>query len=212
MAPDIGARIRNAREQRGLTLRDIANTTKISAAALDAIEHNDFDRLPGGVFRRAYVRTFAAEVGLNADEVTREYRARFETEVPAGPLLREEPGCTDRTRALHWLASALAVGFAILIYWFVIAKFAERGRGSSNEDSTSSAIVARLPEELVPPGESDDPEEVAFANAAAVPGMNSERDRMLACGDGDRRREQAMIEVSPRRIGHGERHARTGDQ
>ena len=83
---DIGSRLRQAREQRGLTIRDIANTTKISTAALNAIEHNDFARLPGGVFRRAYVRAFAAEVGLDADELTREYRARFETEIPAGPL------------------------------------------------------------------------------------------------------------------------------
>jgi cytoskeletal protein RodZ len=86
MATDIGSRLQQAREQRGLTLRDIANTTKISTAVLNAIEHNDFARLPGGVFSRAYVRAFATEVGLDADELTREYRARFETEIPAGTL------------------------------------------------------------------------------------------------------------------------------
>jgi cytoskeletal protein RodZ len=73
-ATDMGSRLRQAREQRGLTLRDVARTTKISMSVLVAIEHNDFARLPGGAFRRAYVRAFAAEVGLNGDELARECR------------------------------------------------------------------------------------------------------------------------------------------
>jgi transcriptional regulator with XRE-family HTH domain len=52
---DIGSRILQARERRALTIRNIANTTKISAAALSAIEHNDFARLPSVVFSRAYL-------------------------------------------------------------------------------------------------------------------------------------------------------------
>src|SRR3989304_6323930 len=71
-------------------IRPREHLKQISMTALAAIEHNDFARLPGGVFRRAYVRAFAAEVGLNADELVREYRARFETELAAGPLLRHE--------------------------------------------------------------------------------------------------------------------------
>jgi cytoskeletal protein RodZ len=94
---DIGSRIRQAREQRGLTIRDIANTTKISTAALNAIEHNDFARLPGGVFSRAYVRAFATEVGLDADELTREYRARVEIEIcPRNRRVRFPPKVRPR--------------------------------------------------------------------------------------------------------------------
>jgi cytoskeletal protein RodZ len=69
-----------ARESRGLTLHDIANSTKISLTALSAIERNDYARLPGGLFRKAYVRTFAAEVGLNAEELARAYQETFEVE------------------------------------------------------------------------------------------------------------------------------------
>lgn len=50
IATDIGSRLRQAREKRGLTLRDIATTTEISMTALAAIEHNDFARLHSGVF------------------------------------------------------------------------------------------------------------------------------------------------------------------
>ena len=72
----IGSRIRQARERRRLTIRDIANTTKISTVALNAIEHDDLARLPGGMFRRAYVRTLAIELGLDADELMRGTRHR----------------------------------------------------------------------------------------------------------------------------------------
>ena len=81
---DIGSRLHDARRTRGLTLRDIASTTKISMAALVAMESNDFGRLPGGVFRKAYVRAFAAEVGLNGEELAAEYEAAFES-TPSGP-------------------------------------------------------------------------------------------------------------------------------
>jgi cytoskeletal protein RodZ len=101
LATDMGSRIRQAREQRGLTLRDLANTTKISTSALHAIEHNDFARLPGGVFRRAYVRAVAAEVGLDADALTREYRARFEIEMAAGPLPPHRADWFDRVRPFY---------------------------------------------------------------------------------------------------------------
>jgi cytoskeleton protein RodZ len=87
MADDVGGRLRRAREQRGLSLRDAAHRTKLSIFALEAIERNDFGRLPGGMFRRAYVRTLAAEVGLDPGELASEYCARFEPprEEPAPP-------------------------------------------------------------------------------------------------------------------------------
>jgi cytoskeleton protein RodZ len=72
-----GGRLREARERRGITLRQIANATKISIAALDALERNDIARLPGGLFSRAFVRAYAIEVGLDPEETTRDFMAQF---------------------------------------------------------------------------------------------------------------------------------------
>jgi cytoskeleton protein RodZ len=55
VSSDIGGRLRRAREHRGLSLRDVAARTKLSIPVLQAIERNDFARLPGGMFRKAYV-------------------------------------------------------------------------------------------------------------------------------------------------------------
>ena len=74
---DFGTRIRNRREERGVTLRQIADTTKISIGILDALERNDVSRMPGGIFSRAFVRLYAAEVGLDPEQTVRDFLARF---------------------------------------------------------------------------------------------------------------------------------------
>jgi cytoskeletal protein RodZ len=122
MAPpptDIGATLQQARLDRGLAIRDVANVTKISPVSLTAIERNDFGRLPGGVFRRAYIRAFAAEVGLDAEAITRAYLARFEPAGPDEPVLQRRATRRDRARATRRLG-ALAAGAAVVVVSLVV--------------------------------------------------------------------------------------------
>ena len=72
-----GSKLREARERRGVTLRQIADATKISAGQLEALERNDISRLPGGIFSRAFVRSYAIEVGLDPEETIQEFIAQF---------------------------------------------------------------------------------------------------------------------------------------
>src|SRR4029079_7002874 len=72
-----GGKLRDARERRGISLRQIANATKISVGALEALERHDIYRLPGGIFSRAFVRSYAAEVGLDPDATIQEFIAQF---------------------------------------------------------------------------------------------------------------------------------------
>jgi cytoskeletal protein RodZ len=82
---DFGGKLRQARERRGVSLRQIAANTKISVAALEALERNDVSRLPGGIFSRAFVRSYATEVGLDPDDTVREFLERFHGEAPPPP-------------------------------------------------------------------------------------------------------------------------------
>ncbi len=77
MSSGFGGALREARERRGVSLRQIANATKISVAALEALERNDISRLPGGIFSRAFVRSYAIEVGLDPDATIQEFVAQF---------------------------------------------------------------------------------------------------------------------------------------
>lgn len=75
MEQTFGARLRSQREQQQVELAAIAEETKISVALLEGLERDDLSRWPGGLFRRAYVRTYAQKIGLNPDQVLREFLA-----------------------------------------------------------------------------------------------------------------------------------------
>jgi cytoskeletal protein RodZ len=82
---DFGDKLRRERERRGVPLRQIAERTKISVFALERLERNDLRRLPGGIFARAIVRSYASEVGLDPDATVREFVTRFGLEEPPDP-------------------------------------------------------------------------------------------------------------------------------
>ena len=81
---DFGGKLRQARERRGVSLRQIAGATKISVGVLEALERNDVSKLPGGIFSRAFVRSYASEVGLDPDETIRDFVAEFSSEGGGG--------------------------------------------------------------------------------------------------------------------------------
>ena len=68
-----GEELRREREIRGISLKEIADATKISKRFLDAIERNDHKTLPAPVFTRGFVREYARYLGLNADEMVNRY-------------------------------------------------------------------------------------------------------------------------------------------
>lgn len=82
-SPDVGALLREARERRGLSLRQVAEATKISVLALDGLERNDLSHLPGGIFTRAFVRAYAREVGLDGEQTVRQFVEQFPSEDPS---------------------------------------------------------------------------------------------------------------------------------
>lgn len=91
---DLGALLRKAREQRGYTLDDIQEVTKIRKRYLEAIEEGDYKVLPGSFYVRAFVKTYAETVGLDAEEVLRLYQKELpkpETAdtVSAEPMVRK---------------------------------------------------------------------------------------------------------------------------
>jgi cytoskeletal protein RodZ len=73
MAESIGEKLRLAREARGIALRDISDQTRISMRYLEAIEVDDYRRLPGGIFNRSFIRAYAKFVGYDEDQAIDEY-------------------------------------------------------------------------------------------------------------------------------------------
>jgi cytoskeletal protein RodZ len=65
MSASIGEQLRLAREELGIPLRQISDQTRISVHYLEAIEGNDYKRLPGGVFNRSFIKAYAKCVGYD---------------------------------------------------------------------------------------------------------------------------------------------------
>jgi transcriptional regulator with XRE-family HTH domain len=97
MQETFGARLRHQREKKGVSLRTIAQQTKIQQSLLEGLERDDLRHWPAGIFRRAYVREYAQAIGLDPDTVVREFVEQYPApiEVPEPP-----PPVPSRFRSL----------------------------------------------------------------------------------------------------------------
>jgi len=68
-----GEELKRERELREITLREISEATKVNLRYLDALERNDFERLPGGVFNKGFVRAYAEYIGVDPETMVNAY-------------------------------------------------------------------------------------------------------------------------------------------
>src|SRR5689334_10451366 len=73
----LGRRLRSERERRRITLESIAAKTKINIGLLRDLERDEISRWPGGIFRRSFIRSYAEAIGLDGDDVVREFLERY---------------------------------------------------------------------------------------------------------------------------------------
>ena len=78
MVEDFGSYLKHERELRGVPLEEISGATKIHIRYLKALEKNSFDELPGEVFVKGYIRSYATAIGSDAEEVLNIYRESVE--------------------------------------------------------------------------------------------------------------------------------------
>jgi cytoskeletal protein RodZ len=92
------------RHKKGVSLEQIADTTKISLRFLRAIEAEEFEKLPGGIFNTSYLKQYAAAIGFDAVELLAQYNRKV------GPVNAEsvQPGTENRTLIDRWLRMPLA--------------------------------------------------------------------------------------------------------
>src|SRR6185437_15269151 len=75
----LGSWLRRERERRGVTLAKISEETKVAVPLLEGLEADDLSRWPGGIFRRAFTRSYATAIGVDPDLVVK----RLEEEHPS---------------------------------------------------------------------------------------------------------------------------------
>jgi cytoskeletal protein RodZ len=113
---DTGTRLREARRERRLTLDDVARRTKIPVGTLRAIDCNDVARLPRGIFFRGFVRAYAAEVGLNPEELLQESTAGCEVVTYEADYLRLEDVTENKSANRIQLVAIIAIGVLLVLF------------------------------------------------------------------------------------------------
>ena len=134
---DFGQKLRAARERRGVSLRDISERTKLSVATIEALERNDVSRLPGGIFARAFLRAYAAEVGLDQEATVREFIERFNVEPAPSSVVVDDGSAQARLTIIPTILKLVAISLvaaAIILYFTRIRR---------DEDSTATPTDAR---------------------------------------------------------------------
>ena len=155
---DLGTDLRNAREHAGLSLPDLAARTRIPQRTLRAIEENDFDNVPPGVFARSFIRTYAREVGVDPDEAIAQYRSM--TEPVVEPSHEPEAEVVDRRIPWRSFAPDLSEfgqrwGYAFIAVALLIGLISVNQYGS--QDEQPEAVAAEPAPRIEPPADSPIP-------------------------------------------------------
>ncbi|MBJ7617660.1 helix-turn-helix domain-containing protein [Weissella confusa] len=154
----IGQELQKARLDKGLSLDDIQQTTKIQKRYLAAIENGQFDQLPGAFYERAFVRQYANAVGLDVADFMKNHDITTETVEPdlsgarvdadnvtrAG-MHKVEETAADKTRQMTpKILIGVAVIAIIAVIWAVVASFAGSAKQQSKNESSVSVTTSKV--------------------------------------------------------------------
>jgi cytoskeletal protein RodZ len=122
-----GEELRREREQRGVAVEAICQATKVPAKHIHALEAGEFQELPGGVFRRGFVRSYLGALGLEQDAWMRRFEETCRENgvgEPAGTEwmafaenVKNSRAPTGRQLGVRWVAAGLLLASVALAGW-----------------------------------------------------------------------------------------------
>ena len=147
---EFGTQLKEARESKGLSLQQVAASTKISVSVLEALERGDFPRLPGGIFSRAFVRSYALEVGANPDAVVAQFVAELEAAAPAAAeavrpdVTEDDIAFLERQRRASLFLRVGLIILALVLIGSLVAWQVRRRAATPSTNLATSASATRL--------------------------------------------------------------------
>jgi cytoskeleton protein RodZ len=150
----LGEQLRRARLERGVNLREVAEQTRITMRHLEAIEADDYKSLPGGIFNKSFIKSYARHVGfpearaLELYEQTSRERGFQDEEPPTSPQRsRVYMGDTSRSPLMTYGLSAVIVGVLILIVDAGLHYYRRTGTegAAAAATPTPAAVAANTP-------------------------------------------------------------------
>lgn len=159
-----GRVLREARESRDWSVKQVANDLHLTMHYVSALESDDFDKLPGDVFVRGYMRSYALLLGLDPDAVVKRYRAYSERRQARKEeaFKRYTRRRNDRNRPWVIFSGIAFVGLAVFLWYLTDQR-------DSAADSTVSRTASEAEAVPAPGGETSASGEVVEESPVALP-------------------------------------------
>ena len=143
---ELGRQLKEARLQKGMSLDDVQEVTKIRKKYLEAIESGDYKVLPGSFYVRAFIKTYAEAVGMSPDELLEEHG-----NVPAPPVdttmetvIQKRSRRPETERNPKWLPTLLMWTFPILIIVVIYIYASSLNKPDSNQTTDSTNLTDQV--------------------------------------------------------------------
>jgi transcriptional regulator with XRE-family HTH domain len=145
-AKPLGARLREQRELRKVSLEEISRITKISIHLLHAMENDNWDALPGGIFTRNFIRLYASHLGLDSERWVEEYKEQTKKQ-RVEPVEEDEHLESERKEMPQsWLYFLLIVIILLLVGgYFAITRMSESKEPPQPAGEPVSGVVTQKP-------------------------------------------------------------------
>lgn len=170
-----GENLRQARQARNITLQDISALTKIGTRALQALEDERFELLPGGIFNKGFVRSYARCVGLDEEKTVAEYMAAAKVAAPETDIQAMSSQVYAARESTHepWIAMtaarvvgvlAVIVGLGLGALWLKEQRKEAKDQAAAQSQMGNPALSAAP----IPSETASDPNAAANATASAL--------------------------------------------
>jgi len=174
-----GESLKREREMRGVTLEEISAATRIATRFLRAIENEQWDQLPGGVFNRGFVRAVARYLGLDEESIVAEYTLAVGDRPTVPVWTGSPPAVAPQQPWLAWIVAtvvilALLAGGWFGTRWFLARRAAKRAAQAAAMSAASSPSSPDAPQQNpgdLAPVSSGMPSPDALAAASGAPAV-----------------------------------------
>lgn len=155
---ELGNRLKEAREAKGLSLDDLQNITKIQKRYLKGIEEGNYDSIPGKFYVRAFIKQYSEAVDLDPEVIFDEYKHEIPSvyeeplteQITRSGARKPEEGPSKIVELLPKVVVTLFVVGIIILGWFLIQKIVGNNNPSTAGDHAGKSEVVEYAESGTP--------------------------------------------------------------
>jgi cytoskeletal protein RodZ len=138
----IGEKLQEARRRKGKSLKEIENILRIRASYLEALEKDNFEKIPGFAYAKAFLKSYANYLGLDAESLVSELEKVYKKEpLPSFPQRRE---IVSMPRNKRWIWLAISIAFLVLAL-IIFQPFSSKKPPPTKEKLTIEKEIQQTP-------------------------------------------------------------------